>query len=148
MIDRRPTIPMLGPLNALEIRVPLAPDLILLMTWEDLDDQSVRQQGAVSLASDANALVIAQADNQWMHKPGTNPPIAKGVLYPISQELNPGYGPGVALQSIRRENASKLTSGMLNRQWVNTTKVITNINVSPRPTRSGSVTRRVRIDKP
>jgi Protein of unknown function (DUF4238) len=148
MIDKRPTTPMLGPLNALEVRVPLAPDLILLMTWEDLDDQPVRQQVDVSLASDTNALVIAQADKQWMHKPGTHPPIAKGVLHPISRELNPGYSPGAALQSIRRENASKLTGRMLNRRWVNTTKIITNINVSSQPTRSGSVTRRVRIDKP
>ncbi len=147
-MDERPTAPMLGPLNAVEVRVPLAPDLILLMTWEDLDDRPVRQQVDVSLASDTNALVIAQADKQWMHKPGTRPPIAKGVLHPISRELNPGYSQGAALQSIRTENASKLTDHMLNRKWVNTTKIITNINVSSRPTRSGSVTRRVRMDTP
>ena len=148
MIDKRPTTPMLGPLNALEVRFPVASDLILLMTWEDLDDQPVREQVDVSLAADTNALVIAQADKQWMHTPGTHPPIAKGVLHPISRELNPGYSPGAALQSIRRENASKLAGRMLNRQWVNTTKIITNINVSSQPTRSGSVTRRVQIDKP
>ena len=38
LIDKRPTGPALGPLGALEIKFPLNAHMLLLMTWEDLDD--------------------------------------------------------------------------------------------------------------
>jgi hypothetical protein len=102
LVDKRPEEPRLGPLNALEVRVPLSPNVLLLMTWEDLDDTGARLSTATALAGDTNSLVIAQADRQWMHRPGTEPPVSKRLLRPISRELNPPYDHPVAERSIRR----------------------------------------------
>jgi hypothetical protein len=144
-IDARPTEPALGPINALEIRVPLAPNLLLLMTWEDADDQTTHTPAPSSFAADTNALVVAQADKQWMHQPGTEPPVAKGVLTPTSSVLNPFYGPAHAAQSIRRATAAKELDRVLGRTWLNTVKVITSMQFSNKPTPGSSVIRRVRV---
>ncbi len=145
VIDRRPTEPTLGPLNALEVRVPLAPALLLLMTWEDADDPPTRIPAPRAFAADTNALVIAQADKQWMHQPGTEPPISKGTLTPISSVLNPLYNYAHAVQSLRRETAAKEVSRVIDRQWLNTVKIITSLRISSTPIPSSSVTRRVRV---
>jgi hypothetical protein len=89
LIDERPTVPKLGPANALEIRIPLSPTLLLLMTSEDLSDNTVGVAMPLALATETNALVIAQADRQWMHSPGSEPRVAKHLLRPISCDLNP-----------------------------------------------------------
>lgn len=90
-IDKRPTTPKLGPVNALELRVPLSPRLILLMTWDDQSDGRARIPATVDLAADTNALVIAQADKPWMHQAGGEPPISSRLIAPISSGLDPGY---------------------------------------------------------
>ena len=144
VVDERPKEPTLGPLNALEVRVPLAPDLLLLMTWEDLDDPGARLRPEAGFAADTNSLVIAQADKQWMHRPGAEPPVSKHLLRPISRALNPLYDHSVALQSIRRATAAKLADRVLGRSWLNTVKIITDMRLIALPVRTDSVTRRTR----
>ena len=144
LTDERPDEPRLGPLNALELRVPLAPDLLLLMTWEDLDDPEARLRVDTHLAADTNSLVIAQADKQWMHRPGAEPAVSKRPVRPISRELNPLYDHPVALQSIRRATAAKLADRVLGRSWLNTVKIITSMRVTAVPIRTDSAIRRVR----
>ena len=147
-IDARPTQPTLGPLNALEIRVPLAPDLLLLMTWEDADDLATPLPAPSSFAADTNSLVIAQADKQWMHQPGAEPPISTSTLTPISRAVNPLYGPAQATPSIRRATVVKELDRVLDRTWLNTVKIITTMRFSAKPIPSSSVTQRVRVARP
>jgi len=147
-IGARPTQPTLGPLNALEIRVPLAPDLLLLMTWEDADDLATPRPAPSSFAADTNSLVIAQADKQWMHRPGAEPPISTGTLTPISRALNPLNGPAQATLSIRRATVAKELDRVVDRTWLNTVKIITNMRFSAKPIPSSSVTRRIRVERP
>lgn len=143
-VDQRPDKPVLGPMNALEVSVPLAPDLVLLMTWEELDDAATPILAAPVLAADFNSLVIAQRDQQWMHHPSSEPLISQRLLKPLSQQLNPGYNASVAVKSVRRTTAAKLTDRMIGRPWVNTVKIITDMKFTSEPVRSESVTKRVR----
>jgi hypothetical protein len=126
-----------------EVRVPLSPNVLLLMTWEDLDDTGARLSTATALAGDTDSLVIAQADRQWMHRPGTEPPVSKRLLRPISRELNPPYDHPVAERSIRRATAAKLADSVISREWLNTVKIITSMRVSAVPVRTDSVIRRI-----
>ena len=52
----------LGPLDAVEIRVPIAPDLALLMTWADMPDAARAIKAEPRFAGELNAFTIAQAD--------------------------------------------------------------------------------------
>jgi len=79
-----------GPVSALEVRVPLAPTVALLMDWVDRTDQD-----AISLdlttAAELNAFTVAQADHEWMHRPGAEPELATGPLEPLSRLIEPGW---------------------------------------------------------
>ena len=59
----------LAPMSAIEIRVPLAPDLALLMTWADEPDPPHPTPADERFAGELNAFTIGQADRQWMHAP-------------------------------------------------------------------------------
>ena len=82
-----PDEPRFGPLEALEVRVPLSPQLAVLMTWADEPDVLGRVEAQDTYAGEMNAFVIAQADKQWMHKLGDEPPVAGGVIRPLSRSL-------------------------------------------------------------
>lgn len=82
-----------GALNFLEVRVPISPKLALLMTWQDIPDTATVIPGTEEIAANINAFTIANADRQWMHQPGSTPPVAQGHLRPIAPTLIPGYGP-------------------------------------------------------
>jgi len=139
-IDTRPTKPMLGPVNALEIRVPLSPHLILLMTWDDLSDipAPLPMPTPTLLAADTNSLVIAQADKQWMHEPGSEPPVATRLLHPISSALDPAYDHRAVLRSLRRRTAQQYTDRVLGKSFVKRVQVITDVQTATRRTRRAS----------
>lgn len=130
LIDARPQQPTLGPLSALEIRVPLSSHLILLMTWDDISDIEVPLNAPPHYASETNALVIAQAHKQWMHRPGAEPPIARHRLRPIAEALEP-YDHTVVWRSRRRQLAQKEFERVDGRTVVNTVKMITTISAAP-----------------
>jgi hypothetical protein len=115
--------PNLGPLTALEIRVPLAPDAALLMTWADRSDQ-VDVPVAPLAAAELNAFTIGQADRQWMHTPGQEPPIADGPLLPVVRLVEPAYTAEVAMRSVARARAERWVARNQHRQWVDGIEVL------------------------
>jgi hypothetical protein len=98
--------PRLGPLSAVEVRVPLAPDLAVLMTWSDIPDTPTPLTAAARFAGELNAFVVAQADLQWMHHPGAEPPVPPGFFGPMSRSFEVGYSALSLAKSQRRAFAA------------------------------------------
>ena len=120
-----PRRPRFGPVNALEIRVPLSSDLVLLMTWADQEDVRDPVPAATAHAADTNALVIAQADKQWMHQPGSEPPVATGVLRPLSRAFEHRYATDAAEASERRHAAMAFLARTDERRFIDDIQVLT-----------------------
>lgn len=113
----------LGPLTALEIRVPIAPDAAILMTWVDRNDDIDLRLGPLA-AGELNAFTVAQADRQWMHRPGTEPPVSDGIFAPLSRLVEPSYDRAAALRSARRSTAARFLERVKARRHVNDVEVI------------------------
>lgn len=83
-----------GPVGALEVRAPLSPRLAVLMTWVDESDRRIMLPAM--RAGGLNALTIGQADQEWMHQLGDEPPIASGPLSLLTADgtwlQRPGHG--------------------------------------------------------
>lgn len=91
-----------GVRDALEVRVPLTPTSVLLMTWiDERDGTTARLVGDAQQAGTLNAFAVANADRQWFHLPGTNPPVASGQLTPLAPQLMPGYAASTIAASQR-----------------------------------------------
>jgi hypothetical protein len=115
-----------GPLSALEVRVPLAPDAALLMNWVDRSDQlDIPLQ--MPAATELNALTVAQADRQWMHRPGGEPEMADGTLKPLSRLVEPAYDRSAMLSSARRARAQQFIASVQDREFVKTVEVLTDL---------------------
>jgi hypothetical protein len=61
-----------GLLNFLEVRLPVAPDLALLMAWADRPDPPTPSRCKSHHAKNLNAFWIAEAERHWIHRPGTS----------------------------------------------------------------------------
>jgi hypothetical protein len=125
VIDARPTQPRLGAIGALEIRLPISPHHLLLLSWEDARDQLHGVPAPRVLAAETNALVIAQADKQWMHQPQCEPPIAKHLLRPAASSIEPSYDAAAANQSWRRAQAQRFYARVEGRAFVNDIQIVT-----------------------
>jgi hypothetical protein len=101
---RRPGPPPFetGMLITTEAFVPVAPDLAILGTWLDRPDDHAPRPGKRHHAKAINAFVIAQADTQWFHRPGTEPPVGVGLLPPLSIDFHPRYSVADVASSHRR----------------------------------------------
>jgi hypothetical protein len=95
----------LGPLEAAEVIVPLGPQMLLIANWIDLPDPPPKRAGHAT-AGQANAFVIGQADRQWMHRPGAEPPVAAGSFTTISGKRDRRYSPRTIATSRRRTFAA------------------------------------------
>lgn len=73
-----------GVREMLEVKWPIAPDLALLATWRDVPDTLAPIPGTTQMASSLNSLLIAQADEQWLHVPEVTP-----SYKPAGERLNP-----------------------------------------------------------
>lgn len=102
-----PDRPQFGPLTAIEAAMPLAPDLALLMTWEDRPDPLAAIDMPPEFAGQLNGFVIAQADRQWMHRPGARVPRRRGLIAPLSRQLNPSYTAQSVEDSHRRAQTQR-----------------------------------------
>lgn len=98
--------PQSGPLGAIEIRMPLSPDLALLLSWAPTPSPVAAMRAGRWHAADLNSFTISQADRQWMHRPGDEPPVAADDWpTPMTVAPLPGYGEAQAAGSWRRIRA-------------------------------------------
>jgi len=116
----------LGPLSALEVRVPIAPDVAILMNWVDRSDQAPVPLGARA-AAELNAFTVGQADRQWMHRPGNEPDVPAGILAPISRLIEPSYDRLALLRSARRTAAEAFIKRVKNRRYVEDVEVLVDV---------------------
>jgi len=118
----------LGPLSALEIRVPIAPEAAILMNWVDRSDEAAVPVGARA-AAELNAFTVAQADRQWMHRPGSEPEVPKGVFAPISRLVEPSYDRSALLSSARRRTAQAFIARCKDRRHVDDVEVLVDVEL-------------------
>jgi Protein of unknown function (DUF4238) len=116
----------LGPLSALEIRAPISPQAAILMTWVDRSDEAAVRLGALA-AGELNAFTVGQADRQWMHQPGTEPPVPSEIFAPLSRLAVPSYDRRAALGSSRRAAATRFVERVTKRRHVNDVEVIVDL---------------------
>jgi len=116
--------PNFGPLGAIEVRVPLSPELAILMTWAHVADEGRRVPATPDFADELNAFVISQADEQWMHRPGRIPPVGVGSFTPLSRAFEHGsYSPAYLGQSRRRATAARLLAGVAKKKLLGDIKI-------------------------
>jgi hypothetical protein len=120
-----PAKPSFGPLDALEVCVPLGVHVALLMTWADLPDRHDPIVAPPPYAAEINALVIGQADKQWMHRPGAEPPVASGPIRPLSRAFERRYTASGVITSRRRATTEKYLRRVRNRRFLNDIQVAT-----------------------
>lgn len=114
----------LGPLGAIEVRVPLSPQLAVLMTWVDLPDPATPARMSQRVAEELNAFTIGQADRQWMHRPGDEPPVATGSMLPLSRIYERGYSSDLVLASQRRLAAQQFLERVQGRQHIDNIELV------------------------
>jgi hypothetical protein len=100
-----------GFLKTLEYRVPISSESAILMTWADGPDTRVaaKKDDAASL----NAFTVAEASPQWFHLPDLPPPVASGLLTPLSLRFLSGYGDDIAARSPRRARVQQLIGPLI-----------------------------------
>lgn len=119
-----PSQPRFGPLESLEVHVPLSPCLLLLMTWADKPDIPGPVDAPAAYAAEANALTIAQADKQWMHRLGSEPPVATGVIRPLSRAFETRYNAEAARASRRRAATANYLQRVRSKRFINDIEVV------------------------
>jgi hypothetical protein len=117
----------LGPLETLEIRVPIAPDAAILMNWLDISDE-VGVRMPASAAVELNAFTVSQAESEWMHRVGSEPDIGAGVLKPLSRLVEPSYDKGFVRRSVRHARAAQFLRNARERQFVNEVEVLVELD--------------------
>lgn len=85
-----------GMLKTVEVRLPLSPQLSLLMTWLPEPDAEKPVAGARHHPRNLNAFTVAEAEQQWFYAPDTRPPLGTGTFLPISTDLYVGYDAATA----------------------------------------------------
>jgi Protein of unknown function (DUF4238) len=108
----QPTPLEVGLLDTLEVQAPASSRQAIIMTWLDEPDGPI-VKGARQHATNINALTVAQAERQWFHLPGVSPPLATGLLLPISPELVRPYDQATAVSSRRRAEITRRTQPRL-----------------------------------
>lgn len=105
-------VPSSGLVDTLEIRVPVAPDRALILTWQEGPESAIEHFGTYAHLTSLNASTIAQADAQWFRHPhGTavrlRPPMLEPVMDPISATILAGYDSRASRASKARLDAAE-----------------------------------------
>jgi hypothetical protein len=100
------SVPRLGPLGAVEVRVTLSNQMAILMTWQDIPDKGTAVPAERRFAAEHNAFVVGQADRQWMHRPGREPVVPPGQFGPLYRYFELGYSALSLPHSKRRSHAT------------------------------------------
>ena len=111
-------MPRTGFMEIAEVRFPIDPRRVLLLTWSPQPDLAAPIRGEFRHATDVNRSTRAQADRQWFHRPGPRPPLLTPPMLdlscePISYELVPGYSFDVAASSRRRAEAHTIMKELI-----------------------------------
>lgn len=125
-------VPRAGFMNTVEVRIPLDPSHVLLLTWLDEPDGSGSMVGGFKHAADVNRSTYAQADLHWFYRPGSHPPrisppMIDTACEPISYDLLPTYSANAARNSRRRAEADNVMRELVESQatdmmrWVTVT---------------------------
>ncbi len=128
----------LGPIETLEIRVPISPSTAILMNWIDLDDV-VGVQMPSTAAAEVNAFTVAQAEKEWAHQIGSEPEVAQGTFKPLSRLIDLSYSKRTVTTSLRHALARKFFKEIRGRKFANEVEVLVDIESAlgrspPRPT--------------
>jgi hypothetical protein len=127
-------VPPTGWVDTVEIRFPLDPKTLLLMTWSDDEDPPAPLDGGFNQACNINASLSQQADKEWFFRPDTfphrlAPPLLRPLVLPISSELLGRYTAVDARGSKRRGAANELIEQILREngprdvvRWVTATR--------------------------
>lgn len=118
------TNPQLAPMAAIEVRAPISPQLALLMTWADEPDDQLPVAATWQHAAELNAFTISQAERQWMHQPGTTPPVASGAFTPLSRDFETAYSAAEAQTSLRRQAASRYLHRVRNKRFLSDIEIV------------------------
>lgn len=111
-------IPATGFLDVLEVRFPLNPRHVLLLSWHQDTDQPHPVRLTEQNLANCNRAVLAQAEYQAFHHPSWSPPIVAppwqlGPVEPLAPRLLDGYNEEAARTSQRRLRASALVNDMI-----------------------------------
>jgi hypothetical protein len=110
-------IPNTGLLNISEMRMPLNPSFVLLLSWyDDFDTPSAVPIGEIELA-DCNRAMIGQFEHQLFFHPDWFPPYVVppwqyGPVEPLAPKIIDGYDETAARASERREKAGAQLDAM------------------------------------
>jgi Protein of unknown function (DUF4238) len=133
-------MPRTGFMETAEVRFPVDPQRLLLMTWSPQPDLREPVPGQFRHAADVNRSTREQADTHWFYKPGRRPPLLSPPALdvgcePISYELVPGYSFTVARDSRRRSEAAAIMKQLIADNVSNTLRfvVVTPSVSTPRP---------------
>lgn len=111
-------MPRSGFMDTPEVRFPIDPWHVLLLTWSPQPDLRDPLRGEFRHATDVNRSTREQADLDWFHRPGPRPPLLTPPMLdhscePISYELVPGYSFDVAAKSRRRSEADAIMLALI-----------------------------------
>jgi hypothetical protein len=116
-------------LTMLEIRVPIALNAAVLMNWMDHSDENgmaMKRRAAAEL----NAFTVAQAQGEWMHRPGPEPEIVDDIFAPLSRLIDPAHDRAAA-ERARRAHAQRFHERAKKRKWVNELEVVVDVGSQP-----------------
>jgi Protein of unknown function (DUF4238) len=112
-----------GPHQTLEVRVPLGPAVGLLMNWIDQEDDD-SMEATPTIAAEFNAFTVAQAEKEWMHRPGREPTIPWRSFSPLSRLIQTGYGRDYVLRTRRFAAAKQFAASVSHRKFAKEIQVI------------------------
>jgi uncharacterized heparinase superfamily protein len=78
-------------------------------------------------AAQLNAFEVSQAEDEWMHSPGSEPVIGAGTFRPLSQIIAASYDAQVARSSRRHRLASEAVERALKVDFVNKVEVLVEV---------------------
>jgi hypothetical protein len=88
------------------------------MTWQDKPDGARAATGTARQAAEINAFTVTQADRQWMHQPGGEPPKEAGPMSPLAYQIDHAYNTQVATGSTRRRTAERYLQRTHNKRFL------------------------------
>ena len=114
-------MPESGFADTIEIRFPVDPRTLLLLSWAESEDHAVPLEGSLDVASNVNCSTRAQAFEEWFFRPGTRPcflapPLMQPQIHSAAPYLLPPYGLRAAIKSGRRQAAEALMTQIVEDQ--------------------------------